>query len=175
MLKNKSKLKFFTVIAVMLVSIIALTGCGTNNKTEDNNKKNENEEASFETPIKNYYEGLQTANLDTLMKSLPSFIYDEAKEKMTEEVLNVMLEQAKEEYGENLKISYVIKNKKEIAEEDLKSEQNDIKTMFNSDITITKGYIVDVETKVKGDNKEDTNTNTLEVYEIDGNWYLLSL
>lgn len=174
-MKNKSNLKFLTVIAVMLVSIMILTGCGTDNSNDDKKGEESKQESAFEEPIKNYVEGLQTSNLDTLVKAFPSFISDELKEQMDEEDLKEMIDEAKEEYGENLKLSYEINDKQEIAEEDLKEKQEDIKTLFDTDITITKGYTVETKLTTKGDKEEHTETSTFEVYEIDGSWYMLGL
>ena len=97
------------------------------------------------------------------------------KNTFTNEYLQGVLKNAEENYGANIKMTCKITNKEDIAEENLKTMQEDVKTYYNKEITITKGYKLSAEITTKGDNEEDVDTEDFEVYEIDGNWYMLDL
>lgn len=174
MLRKNSILKSVTVLAVIVMSIGLLTGCEMK-FGKDKDKKTE--EVSYEQPVINFVEGLGEANSEKFLKAFPSFISDNEymKNTFTNEYLQGILKNAEENYGANIKMTCKITNKEDIAEENLKTMQEDVKTYYNTEITITKGYKLSAEITTKGDNKEDIDTEEFEVYEVDGNWYMLDL
>ena len=140
-------------------------------------KNEKSEEVAYEQPVINFVEGLGEANSEKFLKAFPSFISDNEymKNTFTNEYLQGVLKNAEENYGANIKMTCKITNKEDIAEENLKTMQEDVKTYYNKEITITKGYKLSAEITTKGDNEEDVDTEDFEVYEIDGNWYMLDL
>lgn len=174
MLRKNCILKSITVLAVMVMSIGLLTGCEMKFGKDKNEKS---EEVAYEQPVINFVEGLGEANSEKFLKAFPSFISDNEymKNTFTNEYLQGVLKNAEENYGTNIKMTCKITNKEDIAEENLKTMQEDVKTYYNKEITITKGYKLSAEITTKGDNEEDVDTEDFEVYEIDGNWYMLDL
>lgn len=172
MLKNKNLIKVVTVLAVMIMSTMILAGCEL--KKEKGNNEQTAVEGSYEEPVKNFVEGLNEANSEKFLKAFPSFIADYVKDIFTDDYLKMYFGDAKETYGDNTTMTYNIKDKTELSEEDLRAAEQNVKTSFDKDITVTKGYKLNVELRLKGDNKEDTEKEIINVFEVDGNWYLLN-
>lgn len=175
MLKNKSLLKVFAIFAVLLLSMYMLTGCETESSKKDKEKSNDSVSSSYEEPIKNMIEGLSEANSSKFLKAFPSFISDYMKDIFTDKYLETTLKTAEEEYGKNVKMTYKITDKTEIDSDELKEMEEAVKTNFDKEIKITKGYELGIEVTTKGDDEEDTETDEMNVYEIDGNWYILDI
>ena len=97
------------------------------------------------------------------------------KDIFTDDYLKSVLDEQKENFGDNITMSYKITKTEEISKEDLESKQKNIVETYGKEVSITKGYKLDVEITTKGDQKEDVDTDNMEVYEIDGNWYMIGL
>ena len=175
MLKDKRVIKLIAVVTVILSSMFMLTGCGNVFNKEKNNKDKDVIASSYETPIKNIVEGLSEANPTKFLSAFPSFIAQPMKSIFTEEYLKGTLEDAKEEYGENIVMSYIIVDKESIDKEELEEIVGEIKDSFDEDVEITEGYEVNVKITTKGDDKEDSEEDSFKVYNIDGDWYILNL
>lgn len=169
MLKKKNIFKIIVLLLIMVMSIGVLTGCGN---TEEEKEKEETVEA-YEEPIKNFVEGLEAANSEKFLKAFPEFLAEYMADSITDEDLKDMLADAEEEYGANIKMSYKVTDKTEISEEDLKEMQEEMATYYDEEVTVSKGYELEVEITTKGDDSEETETDTLEVYELDGKWCIL--
>jgi len=177
MLIKKNLLKIIAVVSVLFLSMYTLTGCENGILKSDKNDEKENNEIaeSYEEPIKNMIEGLSDANSETFLKAFPDFISDYMGDIFTDEYLENTLENAEAEFGANVKMSYKVTNKTEIDEEDLRKMEEDVKTNFEEEITITKGYELEVDVTTKGEDIEDTEKDAFNVYEVDGKWYILDL
>ncbi|MBR2240771.1 MAG: hypothetical protein IJ890_05280 [Clostridia bacterium] len=170
MLKNRKGLKLVALLTIMLMSICVLTGCQKNENNKDNK---ENNEALCEEPIKNAIEGLTEGNSEKFLKAYPDFISETIKDVYTNENIGVMLEYMKEEYGDGLNVTYEITEKEEISSDDLSKVEENLKLRYDKEISITKGYVLNVNMNTKGADKEEKENEKYKVYEIDGNWYLL--
>ena len=165
MLKNKGTLKVAALVVMLVVSVMALTGC-------DKNKKDDNK---YEQPIKNMVEGLSEANSSKFLSAFPPFFSDYMKDIFSDDYLKSVIDEQKENFGDNITMSYKVTKTEEISKEDLESKQKNILDTYGKEVSITKGYKLDVEITTKGDQKEDVDTDNMEVYEIDGNWYMIGL
>nr|MBP3680500.1 hypothetical protein [Clostridia bacterium] len=164
-------LKSVTVLAVIIMSIGLLTGC----EMKFGNKDEKNKTEAYEEPVKNLIEGLAEANSEKFLNAFPPFISNNEymKNTFTNEYLQGVLEKAQEDYGANITMSFKVTNKEEISEENIKNKEEDIKSYYNEEVTITKGYKLNTEITTKGDNEEDTDIGEFEVYEIEGKWYII--
>lgn len=170
MLRNKRKIDLITIFLIILISMFMLTGCGNRN-----NKNQINEAQLYEEPIKNLVEGLGEANSEKLLSAFPDFIRKYLEKTFTTEYLQGLLAQTIEEYGNNIKMSYKIVQKSNLSEEELKSMQETVKESYNADVTISNGVSVVIEITTKGDKLENTDTNELNVFEINGKWCILEI
>lgn len=167
MLKNKSILKLVAVLTVMVMSMAMLAGCGA--------KKEEKKVSSFEDPIKNYIEGVAEANSEKFLKAFPTFISDTLKSIFSDDYLKEIKKENEEKFGEDVTISYKVKEKTEISQDDINSIKESVKTTYDKELNITKGYKVDLDITTKGSKDEETDSETIDVYEVDGVWCILNL
>lgn len=172
MLKNTKVLKVIAIIAMLVMSMYMLTGCG---KSDSKNEKEADKVEGYEQPIKYLVEGLSEANSEKFLKAFPEFISEQVKQYFDDDYLKTALDRAEDEYGANVKMTYKVTGKEEISEDDLKDMAEDVKDSYDEEVEITKGYVVDVEITTKGDDTEDTEEDSFDVYEIGGNWYVLDL
>ena len=45
---------------------------------------------------------------------------------------------------------------------------------YDSKVKISKGYEVEIKATIKGDDEKETDTTTLSVYKINGDWCIVS-
>ncbi len=183
MLKNKRIIKIIALLTVLIMSMSILTGCGEkeSNKKESNDKEtsdvkddgSKEASAAYEQPIKYLVEGLEQTSAKTFLKAFPPFLGDMMDGIFTDEYLSSIIEESLEEFGDNIKMTYKVTDKEELTDEDLKEMEEEVKESFGEEIDITKGYEVKVELTTKGDDSEKTEKDSFEVFEIDGNWYVL--
>lgn len=170
MIKNK---KILAIISIMVLCVTVLTGCNINKKTE--NGSGEQNIEQYEQPIKNFLEGIEEGNIDKFLSSFPDYLAELLKENISEEDLQEMLKNEIKSYGDNVKYSYNITEKKELSQDNLKNLQSKIKSNMDKEVNVTNGYELKVEIITKGDKDEQKDLETLQVYEIDGKWCLTSL
>lgn len=172
MLKNKKLLKIIALLLILVLSIGMLTGCGDTDKEKE---EKEEKAAAYEEPVKNYIEGMEEANAEKFLKAFPEFITEYMKDIFTDEMLEEALVELEDEYGKNLEMNFEIKGKEEVSEDELTEQEEDIKTNYDEEVDITKGYELQIDLTIKGDDSEETDTDTLTVYEIDGKWCIIDL
>lgn len=159
--KNIAKL---LITSVMLIAIVTLlTGCG-------NKKEEPKATETYEEPIKNMTEGIQNTNIEKYMSAFPDFIDYKVTQSDLDEMMNVYIEK----YGQDIKISYEITQKEEITGNKLSEIQDNIKTYYNHECSVTKGYKLNVSRTVKGIKDQQTTSSIINVYEIDGKWYSIT-
>lgn len=173
MLKNKKIVKMVALIAIMLISVFALTGCELLDKAGEAVDKVTGKTKDYEKPIANLVEGIQDADAEKFLSAFPPFISEEMEDLFTDEILEQALELAKEEYGENIKMTYKVVDEEELSEEDLEEMAEEILEYYDEEVEITKGYELEVELTTKGDDDEEVEEDSFEVYEIDGEYYIL--
>lgn len=84
-------------------------------------------------------------------------------------------------YGKNIKVTYDIKTKKKLKKSDLEDYQDDLQRDADSmgiddyEPKVTAGYELKINLSVKGDDDKYTDTNSLHVYKVDGDWVIPSI
>ena len=102
----------------------------------------------YKKPVDNMVKAMETGKGKYLYKAMPEFlieyqyedekksdIYDDLDESM--ELITGMLE---EEYGDDIKISYKIKDKDKIDKDDLEDLEDSIKDKYDEKVRVSKGY-----------------------------------
>jgi hypothetical protein len=90
---------------------------------------------------------------------------------MMEESFDMIHEQWEEEYGDDIKISYKIKDAKKMDKDDLEDLQDEYDDA-DIDIDIKQAYEVEVEVTIKGDDDDDEEDMDLVIIKVGGKWYL---
>ncbi|MDE6148471.1 MAG: zinc ribbon domain-containing protein [Ruminococcus sp.] len=141
----------------------------------------------YKSAIDNYFEGLEDANAKKFMNAMPecqieylekSFEdydeYDSLKEYF-EYLLEVALDEVEDEYGDDISISYEIKDKEELSDKELKDIRKELRSNYdNNDVEVTKGYEVEISAEIKGDDDSDNMDMTLKVAKVDGDWCIVN-
>lgn len=122
----------------------------------------------WEKPIKNYFKGMEKAKAETYLKAYPEFM--DMSDKIDDEDLEDRLDNLEDEYGEKIKISYKIAKKEKIKKSELDDVTEYIKKTYEEDVKVSKGYEVKVKATIKGKDDDETDTQKLYVYKIDGKW-----
>ena len=90
-------------------------------------------------------------------------------------VLEDLRDELEDEYGENIKISYKIRSKKELKKSDLNDMEDYVEAVFDEEVKIKKGYELKLKMKIKGKDDKDEEKGEISVYKIDGKWYILGM
>ncbi|MCM1228062.1 MAG: zinc ribbon domain-containing protein [Clostridium sp.] len=133
---------------------------------------------SYKDPIDNFCKAMETGKGKYLYKSMPEFMiedeYDDMKKSEIidelDEVGEDLLDSLEDEYGDDIKVSYKIKSKEKIDKDDLKDMEDDIEDYYDAKVNVQKGYEVKLRLKIKGDDDDDSEKVTFNVYKIDGKW-----
>jgi len=166
-MKLKKELRIVLVIMALIAMVMVMSGCGEKDKDDKESKK-----SNFETPISNYFNGMEKADLDTYKKAYPDFYNDSMD--IDEDDMENMHEKLEDEYGKDLKISYEITSNDDIKEEDIKNVQEYISLKYNEDVKVSEGKEVKIKATIKGSEDSDTDTARMYVYNIDGEWKILN-
>ena len=127
----------------------------------------------YKKPIDNYFKGMQKGNAETYLKAFPEFM--DMDKNVDEDYMEDMLDSFEDEYGEKIKISYKITKKEKIKKADLEDVQKYIEKRYEEDVKVSAGYEIKVKATIKGKDDEDTDTQKMYVYKIDGKWCYMSV
>lgn len=167
--------KFLPVIigaaAVVFIAVVALVASTVFGK-------------GYEAPVK-YKVAVIKGDFSNLEKMAPKEYWDYYEEKYDADVADVIedledeyedaLEAIEDEYGDNFKISYKVTDKKELSDKKLSTIRDNLKDNYGiAKKSVTDGYKLDVELKIKGSEDEDENEVEMIVVKIDGKWYSCS-
>lgn len=165
MLKNKRIFKVIVLLILLVMGMTLLTGCGKNEQSSVS-KGEEVETENYEEPIKNYFKGMEKADAEIYLSAFPEFMDYEYDDDDMEDLLYAL----EDEYGEDIKITYKIKENEEYEKEDLEYVQEYIYERYDEEVKVTSGYNLKVTATVEGDDDEDTDSSNMYVYKIDGEW-----
>ena len=105
----------------------------------------------------------------------------EGKDKKKSEIIDDLdelaegiLDNLEDEYGDDIKISVKYKDKNKIDKDDLEDLEEMYEDNYDSKVKISKGYEVEIKATIKGDDEKETDTTTLSVYKINGDWCIMS-
>lgn len=143
----------------------------------------------YKKPVDKAFKGMAKADASAWMASLPKcqveFMeekvedsdaysnYDNAEE-LYEEMVEKMQEGLEEEFGEDIKISYSVEKKKSLSDKKLKDIRDTLKDSYDAKgIKVTKGYKLDLEVKIKGDDYDDEEDMDVTVAKVDGDWCIV--
>ena len=126
----------------------------------------------WKKPIDNYFKGMEKGKADIYLKAYPPFM--EMDKTVDDDYMEDMKDSLEDEYGEKIKISYKVTKKEKIKKEKLEDIKEYIEKRYDEDVKVSAGYEVKVKATIKGKKDEDTDTQKMYVYKIDGKWYYMS-
>lgn len=136
----------------------------------------------YKDPIDNMFKGMETGKGKYFYKALPEFLLEEQfEDKKKSEIIDDLdelaegiLDNLEDEYGDDIKISVKYKDKNKIDKDDLEDLEEMYEDNYDSKVKISKGYEVEIKATIKGDDEKETDTTTLSVYKINGDWCIMS-
>lgn len=141
----------------------------------------------YKSAIDNYFEGFEDTNAKKFMKAMPECQIEYLEESLKDyskfdsltEYFEYCLEEAlnkiEDEYGDDISISYEIKDKQELSEKELKDIRKRLENNYdNDDVKVTKGYEVEITAEIKGDDNSDEEDITVKVAKVDGDWCIVN-
>lgn len=141
----------------------------------------------YKSAIDNYFEGFEDTNAKKFMKAMPECQIEYLEESLKDyskfdslaEYFEYLLEEAlnkiEDEYGNDISISYEIKDKEELSEKELKDIRKRLENNYdNDDVKVTKGYEVEITAEIKGDDNSDEEDITVKVAKVDGDWCIIN-
>lgn len=141
----------------------------------------------YKSAIDNYFEGFEDTNAKKFMKAMPECQIEYLEESLKDyskfdslaEYFEYCLEEAlnkiEDEYGDDISISYEIKDKEELSEKELKDIRKRLENNYdNDDVKVTKGYEVQITAEIKGDDNSDEEDITVKVAKVDGDWCIVN-
>ena len=138
---------------------------------------------SYKDAIKNYYAVLFDGDASKIEKLAPKEYWDEEgydleklKEKWPKYHEDDYIEFFEDFYGNNVDMSYEIKDAKKMDRDvlDELAENINEKYEYIDENDVTEGYEVEVEIIIKSDNQNSTNDTTWSTVKINGNWYTVT-
>ena len=156
---NKSTLIGIGVIAVALILVIVLIFSLTGGRS------------GYKKPLNNYFKGLAKGDWKTFSSALPKEMSEELGD-YGDQMMEALSESLEQQFGDNIKITYKIKEKKKLDKDAIKElvnelEEDDIK------FDISQAYQLKLEVTIKGDDDDKTDNIKLAVGKVDGKWCLV--
>lgn len=168
---NFTKIVGIAVVAVaaliILIIIFSIAGSG------------------WKKPVKNFFNGIEDTDAETFIKSMceaqvdgmekaykgSDTDFDEAIEKRLENTMDYL----EDELGKDVKISFKITDKDKLSDKKLDDIKDSIKETYNAKgIKVTKGYELEIDYTIKGDDDKDKDDGEMVVAKVDGKWCLYS-
>lgn len=172
--KKSGKAKFIVlgviavaVIAAVVIVIVMLFGGG------------------YKKPLDNYFKSIEDGDAKTFMEAYPECYIDYIDdmlgvsgmdmdvEEFFQETVDGLLETFESDYGENISISYKIEDKEKLSDSELEDISDEFKDNIDANVDVTSGYELDLEVTIEGDDDDDTDSGSLTVAKIDGEWYIV--
>lgn len=177
-MQKTKKVRIILISLILFLSFFMLTGCEIVDKVLNKDEDEVEEKkivAVYEEPVNNMINGLLSADSETFLKAFPDFIKEHVHDIYTDEYLENVMKNAKEEYGDDVKMEYVTIDKKDITDDELINMEKEIKEIFDTEISIEKGYEIKTNITTKGKKARNTKEDVFKVYELEGKWYVLDL
>lgn len=137
-------------------------------------------------PVEKMYKSIANKDGELLMECYSEYEidymadrYDMSKkdiQKYYKESAKTLYEFLKEEYGRDFKIKVSVEDKEKIEKSDLKDIEEILQIKFDKKkLEVSKGYILDCDFEIKGDDDEGTESDEILVLKIDGEWCITSV
>ena len=158
------KKKIFQVLLLAFI-VVSLTACGSK-------KEKMHTSGKAEDLLDYMIEGYNKRDPQYLLDVMPDFMQEKMKKyMMSKESFKAKLE---EQFGDDVKVSYKITNKKKEDQDWIDEANNTLKTDYNTDKKVSECYLIEGTITFKGSKAEDTDDiEELWHCKIDNKWYLI--
>lgn len=132
---------------------------------------------AYEKPVDYFITSISTGNYKTFKKALPKYVIKELEDGYfdIEDAFDMLNEELEDEYGRNVKVTYKVKRKTKLDRDDLDDAEDLIDDNYDKEVKVSKGYTLKIEMTVKGKKDSEKTKFEVNVYKIDGQWYILNM
>ena len=164
--------KSYFLILLLLVAFVTACGSSSNSKSGVDNKKTR----TIEDLMDAYVIAYTKADIDAAKKIFPKYYNERYKDQLTKERLEESLSKAKNSYGDDFNITYEIKSKTKMTDDELNAFNTSIATRFNTSEKASECYKLDGTITFTGSKFTDPDPLSSAAYcKYDGEWYLASV
>ncbi len=164
--------KRYFIILLLLVTLTTACGSNSSSKGGVDNKK----ERTVEELMDAYVIAYTKADVETAMKIFPQYYTNHYKEQLTKERFEENLAKAKNSYGDDFNITYEIKSKTKMTDDELDALNSSIAARFNTSEKATECYKLDGTITFTGSKFTDPDPISSAAYcKYNGEWYLASV
>ena len=160
-----------SILLVLLVAAFFMTACGSSDpksKIEDKTTR------TVEDLMDAYVKGYTTADIELIKQLYPPFYLEYAKDNLTKERLEMVLENAKEHFGDDFDVTYEITKSIKMTEEELKELNDTMKERYDTDDEAVECYKYEGTITFKGSKDEDTDPiSTMSYFKYGDSWYIV--
>lgn len=141
--------------------------------------------SSYEDALNNYFDVFFYGKYNKIEKLAPKEFWDYAKDEedikikdlienlKENEIAEEWIEEYEDDYGKNIKVSFKVTDKDELKKSDLNDIKDELKEEYDiPKKSVTKGYELEIEMKIKGKEDSDEDDAEFTVIQIDGDWYI---
>lgn len=132
-----------------------------------------------ETPLKNYCKAYGKGSASAFMDLYPekvleaNYDWDYDDKDDVQDYLDGIHEYCEGAYGENFKVSYEIKEEKELDKSCVKALGEYLEDDYRLDADeVSAAYLMEVKLILEGDDDRESDKDWLVIYKYDGNWYM---
>lgn len=133
---------------------------------------------AYEKPVKNLFDAMEKGNYNKFINCFPDYMQeayeDEADyyDEDAEDLMDNLIDEFEDEYGNNIKISYKITDKDKMDNGDLSDLEDEIDSNYDENVNIKAGYKLEIDATIEGSDDEDTNSEDITVIKIGSKWYI---
>ena len=182
-MKNTKK-RFALILSLIMAVSMAMTACSLSDDDDDDDE--EEETPKYEQPIENYFKAMEKGDGKLLKKCMGSAYIKYMEESFSnDEEFDIdeyidnnaksLKKNAENKYGENIKITYSIKDKQRFDDDDIDEWEKEVKNMYDEKVEITSGYDLEIKAKIKGDDDSEEDEMSAVVANVDGSWCILDI
>lgn len=162
------------ILLIVLLSILIFTGC----QSKDNNKiETKTEERTMEYLLDRYVEAYSKADMDAVKDMFPPYYIEYSKNFLNKEFLEKRIEEAKQVYGDDYKITYEVGESTKLTDEELERTNNIMKNEYDAKEDASECYKYEVKIKFKGSLYEDPDSaySFMGYCKYNDKWYIVSI
>lgn len=148
----------------LLVVLFTLTGCKLSVGR------------TYENLLEGYIKAYTEADLNEVHNVFPPFYVEYSKDQLTQEYLENQVKKLKTQYGDDVKITYELTDKKQLTEKELKSLNENMARIYNSKENASECYRYEGNLITKGSLKEyKSSLSSMGYCKYNNTWYLVAL
>lgn len=131
--------------------------------------------------LDDYFKGVAKGEGELVKAAYPECMIDYRKDQdddfdeddYFDDIASSMQEYLEDKLGEDIKISYDIKDEKKLSSKKLEDIEEDLEDRYDASVKVSKAFKVKIKAKIKGDDDDKSDTMNVTVAKVDGQWCIV--